>query len=303
MAPSNYGSQSRVLAAGITVDLGRMVALAEQADEQIAVLEAGQTPGPEPAAMLYGYGHSNRASLEHDTGVLVRADRYFAGGKPIPPEWTRPDDIPGRYYVVHSFKPGDWTQAGTGADADRFQSFLASVTEPMATIPHHEPENDGRNPKAYRDMILRYDALAAEVGNPLVTMAWCLMRSWIEKPAGQRSEDYLVPAAELALPWVLSWDGYHHKAEDTAASLFDPCHALAAEYGHRFAISETATDLPGHAATYVKQVTDYAATRDAAWCCYWPSQTNEQGASDYYPPEDAWPAFADVALHYGGTPA
>lgn len=269
-----------------------------EAEDHLADL-LNNPPAPEPSGgMLYGYGHSNKARLEQDTKVLVMADRAYESSCPASQDDTvakgmRPGGVP-----IVSFKVSDWAAAGKGSIDAQFEKYLRSITRRTIVIFAHEPENDKRSPTDFKAMGNRLLDVAKRVANPNVTMAINLMTSWINASVtkGAKSEQYIITGRT---DYVLSWDGYSHKTSDTPVGRFGAALALNKKYGLRFAIAETASDVA--AANWVQQITSWSELNNAMFCCYWPSQTSEVGAADYYPPASAFPTFASVALKYGGT--
>jgi len=279
-------------------------------EQRLEALEAGtdvpidpvDPPDPSEEPLIYGYSKTNRSRLEKDTGVYVAAERNFADK--CPTNWSNSDNanLPTRYFPFTSFKPGQG-YSWSNPNLTSFRSFVKSVPRPMVLIPSHEPENDNGNPESFKSQIKKYADIVAEEANPNVHLAINLMTSWADKSAAQGgSVAYIPDPSELACPLGLTWDGYRPegKGSQTPAQIYATPKDLIESSGHAWwGIMETAAET--NAASWVKDVTDWCVAEGAKACLYWPSQVQEPGAVDWYPPSSAFDEFAAVALAYGGT--
>ena len=261
--------------------------------------EPPDPPTPEPGAgLVYGYSHTNRDKLEKASGVLVCADRIFEGGTPSSWGSTAASKLPARYFPFLSVKAGSWTSPPAAA----FESLIRGVNRPMVIIPNHEPENDGKKPADFVALVTRYAEIVAKVANPHVELAINLMTSWAGKTTAQGgSAAYIPDPKKLAVPCGLTWDGYRPagKASQSPDQIYADPWRLTKDAGFAWwGIMETACET--NAKQWVKDVTTWAEGKGARAVCYWPSQVSDGTKPNYYPPASAMPAFAEVALKYGG---
>src|SRR3954471_16808971 len=154
-------------------------------DARLKVLETETEPPvpPDPVPdteLIYGYAHTNRDRLEKDTGVLVCADRIFEGGLPSNINQTKVGTLPDRYTPFLSVKA-----SVTSPPLSTYRSLVESIDRPTVLIYRHEPENDGMKPADFINTQAALSEVIADVDNPNVHMAICLMTSWSEKTAAQ----------------------------------------------------------------------------------------------------------------------
>lgn len=295
-------------------DDATIAALTSEVARLQAIIDAA-TPPPTSYLLPWGYSYDRRVRLETESGATTTCERTYdqpgmhGDGVPAAMSATHIMQTPAGYLPVYSFKTADWIAAAnpTGSQAKDFEAFVRSCTRDVIVIPNHEPENDGRGTvsgktqaTAFRDMITNYGLIVKRVGNPKVRLAINLMEWWIENIGSggtENSEKYIPLGANKDFPLIISWDGYQTSATTTLASVWDAAAALSAKYGSAFAIGETGTTVD--ASKWVVACSDYAASKKAAFACYWPSQVSAT-SNQYYPLPKDMPAFKAVALKYGG---